>query len=135
MLADASAGDFTCTHANATFVSFEKFARSPQLYADQCIRTSGLATFRFMVRNASTMPAQKNATIPQSAIGLYWKDEAMRKLDTGPQFVEVVGRVRLCDARDKLEQTAGGSSATTPCRTAAIAIFVSQSRVFPTAMD
>ena len=81
------------------------------------------------------MPAQKGAAIPSSAIGLYWKDESMRKLDTGPQFVEVVGRIRLCETRNKLEQAAGASSISTPCRTAAIAIFVSQSRVFPTAMD
>jgi hypothetical protein len=135
ILADASANDFTCTRANATLTGFEKFLANARLYADKCVRITGLATFRFVVRDAATMPQQKNVAIPHSAIGLYWKDEGMRKLDAGPQFVEIVGRVRLCDARDKLEQAAGVSSPVTPCRSAAIAIFASQSRVFPTAMD
>lgn len=99
------------------------------------MRITGLATFRFVVRDAAAMPEQKNAAIPHSAIGVYWKDDGMRKLDTGPQFVEIVGRVRLCDARDKLEQAAGVSSPITPCRSAAIAIYASQSHIYPTAMD
>jgi hypothetical protein len=135
LLAEASASDFTCTRANATASSFEKFLANARVNADKCVRITGLATFRFVVKDAATMPQQKNAAIPNSAIGLYWKDDGMRKLDAGPQFVEIVGRVRLCAARDKLEQAAGVSSALTPCHTAAIAIFASQSRVFPTAMD
>src|ERR1700722_6657213 len=128
LLAEASASDFTCTRATATANSFEKFFANARLYADKCVRITGLAAFRFVVRDAATMPEQKNAAIPRSAIGLYWKDDGMRRLDAGPQLVEIVGRVRLCDTRDKLEQAAGNSLATTPCRSAAIAIFVSQSR-------
>ena len=120
---------------SAALVDFEKFAGSAQIYADKCVRTKGLASFRFLVRDAATMPEQKSAALPPSAIGLYWKDEAMRKLDAGPQFVEIVGRVRLCETRNRLQQAAGTSSATTPCRSARIAIFVSQSLIFPTAMD
>ncbi len=135
LLAEASAGDFTCTRASATQVNFEKFVSSAELYADKCVRVTGLATFRFVIMDAATMPAQKNAPIPRAAVGVYWKDDSIRKLDAGPQFVEIVGRVRLCAARDKLEQAAGVSSPLTPCRTAATAIFVSQSRIFPTAMD
>jgi hypothetical protein len=135
ILAAASAGDFTCTAANAASISFDKLIGSARLYADKCVRTKGLASFRFVVRDAATMPAQKDAVIPHSAIGLYWRDDVMRKLDTGPQFVEIVGRIRSCDARNKLEQAAGTSSPTTPCRSATVAMFVSQSRVFPTAMD
>jgi hypothetical protein len=108
----------------------------PKIYADKCVRIKGLASFRFLVKDAATMPAQKDSALPASAIGLYWKDEGgMRKLDAGPQFVEIVGRVRLCEARNKLTIAAGTSSPISPCRSAAIAIFVSQSRVFPTAMD
>jgi hypothetical protein len=135
LLAEASAGDFTCTRANATASSFEKFLANARTYADKCVRITGLATFRFVVKDAATMPEQKSAPIPNSAIGLYWKDDGMRKLDAGPQFVEIVGRVRLCETRNKLEQAAEASLPTTPCRSAVIAIFVSQSHIFPTAMD
>jgi hypothetical protein len=136
LLAEASADDFTCTRANAAAVDFDKFASGPELYVDKCVRTKGLASFRILTRDAATMPTQKSAAVPPSAIGLYWKDDAgMRKLDTDPQFVEVVGRVRLCDARNKLLTAAGSGTATEPCHSATVAIFVSQSHVFPTAMD
>ena len=135
VLAEASANDFSCTRANAPAVDFDRLVGDPQPYADKCLRISGLASFRFLVRDAATMPAQKDSAIPRSAVGLYWKDEAMRQLDAGPQFVEIVGRVRLCETRNKLEQAAGTSAPATPCRSAVIAIFVSQNHVFPTAMD
>jgi hypothetical protein len=135
LLAAASTSDFTCTRANAAPVTFEKFAGGLEPFADKCVRIKGLASYRFIVRDAATMPEQKSAAIPHAAIGLYWKDDAMRKLDAGPQFVEIVGRVRLCEARNKLEQAAGASSPISPCRSATAAIFVSQSHVFPTAMD
>jgi hypothetical protein len=135
ILAEASASDFTCARANATTISFEKFALGPQLYVDKCVRVSGLASYRFLVKDATTMPAQKSAAVPSSAFGLYWKDESMRKLDAGPQFVEIVGRIRLCETRNKLEQAAGIPSTAAPCRSAKVAIFVSQSHIFPTAMD
>ncbi len=135
LLAEASASDFTCTRANATPVTFEKFAGGLEPFADKCVRIKGLAGYRFIVRDAATMPEQKSAAIPHSAVGLYWKDETMRKLDEGPQFVEIIGRFRLCEARNKLEQAAGTSSPATACRSAVAAIFVSQSHVFPTAMD
>jgi hypothetical protein len=135
LLAEASINDFTCTRTNATPVTFEKFAGGLEPFADKCVRIKGLASYRFIVRDAATMPGQKNAAIPHSAVGLYWKDETMRKLDAGPQFVEIIGRFRLCEARNKLEQDAGVSSPISPCRSAAAAIFVSQSHVFPTAMD
>lgn len=135
ILAEASASDFTCTRANAASVDFEKLAGNEQLFADKCVRVKGLASFRVLVRDAATLPNQKTAAIPPSALGLYWKDETMRKLDAGPQFVEIIGRLRVCDARNKLEQAAAVSSPTTPCRSAIAAIFVSQSHIFPTAMD
>jgi hypothetical protein len=135
LLAEASASDFTCTRANATVVDFQKLLGGAEPYADKCVRVKGLASFRVLVRDAATLPGQKAAAIPPSALGLYWKDETMRKLDTGPQFIEIIGRLRVCDARNKLEQAAGVSSPITPCRSATAAIFVSQSHVFPTAMD
>ncbi len=136
LLADAQAQDFTCPRTGAVAVDFAKIAAAPQQYTDKCVRLRGLAKWHALYLDASTMAPAKTAANAHAAIGLYWmNDDGLRRLDGAPQFVEIVGRVRACDARNKLMQAAGATDSAGSCQTGAIAIFVVQYRIFPTAMD
>jgi hypothetical protein len=135
ILAKASADDFTCTRALAADVTFAKLESTPDAFTDKCVKIKGLATARYLFRDGAAIQAQKSMPQPATTIGIFWKDEAAaKKLDAGAQFVELVGRVRKCDARVALLHNAGILDAES-CAGVPIAIFASQSHIYPTAMD
>jgi hypothetical protein len=135
ILAKASADDFTCTRALGADVTFAKLESTPDAFADKCVKIKGLATARYLFRDGAAIQAQKSLPLPATTIGVFWKDEAAaKKLDAGAQCVELIGRIRKCDARVTLLHNAGVSDAGA-CTGVPIAIFVSQSHIYPTAMD
>lgn len=122
------AQDFTCTSAGSAAVELATLERAPERYADSCVRVLGFAKDDFLYQDAGSA----NAPAQRERLGVYWQDKALeRRLRLGPSFVTLVARVRRCSRHVE----AAPATAQEPCRSVGTALFVSEARIVPTAMD
>jgi hypothetical protein len=126
------AQDFTCKAAGAKTADLASIATAPARYAGQCVSVAGFAKNDRLYRDAGD--AIKPAGHPN--LLLQWQDKALeRRLQLGPSFVTVTGRVRPCARRRAMAAEAPGADADWACSGSATALTVSKAAILPTSMD
>ncbi len=126
------AQDFTCKAADAQTVDLAAIAGAPARYAGQCVNVVGFASNDRLYRKAAD--AAQPGKHPH--LLLLWQDKALqRRLQLGPSFVTVTGRVRPCGRRKAMAADAPGANAGWACSGSATALTVSTATIVPTSMD
>lgn len=126
------AEDFTCAAPDAQSVALSALRRAPEDYEGRCVSVSGFAKGNVLFHDAQDAGARTAAR----RIGLDWKDDALaRRLQLGPSFVTIIGRLRLCSRRRAMIARKAPATPETGCRDAVAALTVSSAAIIPTAMD
>ncbi|MGN6514532.1 MAG: hypothetical protein ACTHLR_01685 [Rhizomicrobium sp.] len=131
-------------------MKFSEFAKHQTAYKDQCVHVEGFSNGTLIGDNAGVFG---HAGL-EALVGLYWQTEDVRqRLWHGPSFVDIVARVRTCDDVGKyvVEQADEENAKPQPedgiqhvwigvpsgiCHFGkGNALYVSQYKIVPTAMD
>lgn len=142
--------NFTCTLAQSTRVKFADFVQHQATYKDQCVHVEGFSNGTLIGDNAGVF----GHAGPEALVGLYWQTEDMRqRLWHGPSFIDIVARLRTCDdvgkyAAEHADEANAKPQPSGNIQTVAIgvasgichfgkgnALYVSQYKIIPTAMD
>lgn len=126
------AQDFTCEAATAKTVEMASIAAAPARYAGHCVNVSGFAKNDRLYRDGGQ--ATEPAKYPH--LVLLWRDKALQhRLQLGPSFVKLTGRVRPCPRRRTMAAEAPGIDAGWGCPVSATALTISKAEIVPTSMD
>jgi hypothetical protein len=111
----AAAENFSCTRAEAKTVKLAALRRHPEQFANQCIRVALFTDGVDFAENAGALHA------PWPKPFKFFFDDRAARLPKSPSFVDLVARVRACDAGVP--------------KTCLDGAYVSDVRILPTAMD
>lgn len=126
------AQDFTCKPADAKAADLATVARASSRYAGTCVSVTGFASNDRLYHDAND--AAEPARHPH--LLLLWHDKALqRRLQLGPSFVTLVGRVRPCGRRKAMAARTPHVDPGWTCSGSATALTVSSARILPTSMD
>lgn len=142
--------NFTCTLAQSTKVKFTEFVQHQVAYKDQCVHIEGFSNGTLIGDDAGVF----GHAGPEALVGLYWQtDDTRQRLWHGPSFIDIVARLRTCDdvgkyAAEHADEVNAKPQPSGDIQMVAIgfasgicpfgkgnALYVSQYKIIPTAMD